>query len=72
MQWRSIAFVDLFCWIYSNRIYYLIFLLLIVVIYYEIRLRTVRRPNIPKLPRITLDQHQEQVKRNTEIEVTKL
>jgi len=58
MEWKSIAFVELSCWVYHHRIYYLILILLSFVLYYEIRLRTVKHPNISKQPKISINQHQ--------------
>jgi hypothetical protein len=54
-QWKSVAFVELVCWVYHHRVYYLVLVLLILVLYYEIRFRTVKHPNLSIQPKISAD-----------------
>lgn len=65
-------FVQLIVWAYLYHFYYLIIIFVFIIFYYEYRLKTITPPNLSKQANITLDEHSEQKKNETDQEVNKL
>jgi hypothetical protein len=56
-SWKELILIDFSLWIFNNRVYYLVLLLVILVSYYSFKDKNLKRPSIFEISNTKLDDY---------------